>query len=157
MNPCKSDIMPIRTIAEALSLQRQLCFALYSATHAVTRSYRSMLAEHGLTYPQYLVVLALMETPSMTSGDLARALKLDPGTLTPLLKRLETNGFVTRLRDVADERRVHITLTPAGRKLKSRAADMPACLLTASHCSIDELIALTRQLQTLRDRVKAAV
>lgn len=106
--------MTTRTIAEALALQRQLCFALYSATHAVTRSYRSMLAEHGLTYPQYIVVLALMETPSMTSGDLARVLKLDPGTLTPLLKRLSAAGLIVRERRAEDERVVDISLTERG-------------------------------------------
>ena len=76
--------------------------------------------------------------------------------LTPLLKRLEANGLVARLRDVADERRVHITLTSAGRKLKAHAAHVPACLLAASQCSFDELAGLTHQLQTLRDRVRAA-
>ena len=139
-----------------LKLDNQLCFAVYSASLAMTRLYKPLLEKLQLTYPQYLVMLALWEHDGPMVSELGERLSLDSGTLTPLLKRLETNGFVTRLRDVADERRVHITLTPAGRKLKSRAADVPACLLTASHCSIDELVALTRQLQALRDHVKAA-
>jgi DNA-binding MarR family transcriptional regulator len=103
-----------------------------------------------------MVMLALWEHDGPMVSELGAQLSLDSGTLTPLLKRLEANGLVSRLRDVADERRVHITLTPAGRRLKARAATVPACLLAASQCSIDELVGLTRQLQTLRDRVKAA-
>lgn len=139
-----------------LRLDNQLCFAVYSASLAMTRLYKPLLEKLSLTYPQYLVMLALWEHDGPMVSELGERLSLDSGTLTPLLKRLEANGFVTRLRDVADERRVHITLTPAGRKLKSRAAGVPDCLLTASHCSIDELVSLTRQLQALRDHVKAA-
>ncbi|RYF70012.1 MAG: MarR family transcriptional regulator, partial [Comamonadaceae bacterium] len=114
------------------------------------------LEQLGLTYPQYLVMLALWEENGQMVSTLGERLSLDSGTLTPLLKRLEASGFVSRVRDVADERRVHILLTPAGRKLKARAARVPACLLAASQCSIDELVTLTRQLQALRERVKAA-
>jgi len=138
-----------------LRLDNQLCFAVYSTSLAMTRLYKPLLEKLKLTYPQYLVMLALWEHDGPMVSELGERLSLDSGTLTPLLKRLEANGFVTRLRDVADERRVHITLTPAGRKLKSRAAGVPTCLLTASQCSIDELVLLTRQLQTVRDHVKA--
>ena len=141
---------------DMLKLDNQLCFAVYSASLAMTRLYKPLLEKLSLTYPQYLVMLALWETDGPTVSELGERLSLDSGTLTPLLKRLETNGLVARLRDVADERRVHITLTSAGRKLKARAADVPACLLAASRCSLDELAGLTRQLQTLRDRVRAA-
>ena len=141
---------------ELLKLDNQLCFAVYSASLAMTRLYKPLLEELSLTYPQYLVMLALWETDGPTVSELGDRLSLDSGTLTPLLKRLEANGLVARLRDVADERRVHITLTSAGRKLKARAADVPACLLAASQCSLDELAGLTRQLQILRDRVRAA-
>jgi DNA-binding MarR family transcriptional regulator len=102
---------------ENLRLENQLCFALYAATHAITRSYRGRLGELGLTYPQYLVLLALLEHPTMTSGALARLLQLDAGTLTPLLKRLSTAGLVARERRADDERVVEISLTPAGRAL----------------------------------------
>jgi DNA-binding MarR family transcriptional regulator len=89
-------------------------------------------------------------------SELGEKLSLDSGTLTPLLKRLEANGYVARVRDVADERRVHITLTSAGRRLKSRASNVPACLMAATECSVPELISLTQQIQTLRDRIKKA-
>lgn len=142
--------------AELLKLDNQLCFAVYSASLAMTRLYKPQLDRLGLTYPQYLVMLALWEEDGLMVSALGERLSLDSGTLTPLLKRLEASGLVARVRDVADERRVHITLTAAGRKLKGRAAGVPACLLAASECSIDELVTLTRQLQGLRDRVRAA-
>lgn len=142
--------------AELLKLDNQLCFAVYSASLAMTRLYKPQLDKLGLTYPQYLVMLALWEEDGLMVSALGERLSLDSGTLTPLLKRLEVNGLVARVRDVADERRVHITLTAAGRRLKGRAAGVPACLLAASECSIDELVTLTRQLQSLRDRVRAA-
>ena len=144
------------TLDDMLKLDNQLCFAVYSASLAMTRLYKPLLEKLSLTYPQYLVMLVLWETDGPTVSELGDRLSLDSGTLTPLLKRLEANGLVARLRDVADERRVHITLTSTGRKLKARAADVPACLLAASQCSLDELAGLTRQLQTLRDRVRAA-
>lgn len=140
----------------ALRLDNQVCFALYSASLAMTKLYKPLLDAIGLTYPQYLVMLALWEEDGLMVSALGERLLLDSGTLTPLLKRLEANGLVTRVRDVADERRVHITLTAAGRRLKGRAAGVPACLLAASECSIDELVTLTHQLQSLRDRVRAA-
>ena len=141
---------------EALKLDNQLCFALYSASLAMTKLYKPLLDKLHLTYPQYLVMLVLWEQDGLTVSELGERLSLDSGTLTPLLKRLEANGLVGRLRDVADERRVHITLTAAGRRLKSRAAGVPACLMAAAQCSVPELIALTQQIQTLRDRIKAA-
>ena len=141
---------------EMLLLDNQLCFAVYSASLAMTRLYKPMLDEFKLTYPQYLVMLALWEQDGATVSELGERLSLDSGTLTPLLKRLETIGYLTRLRDAADERRVRITLSGAGRRLKARAADVPACLLAATQCDVPELIALTQQIQTLRDRIKAA-
>ncbi|MBN9410385.1 MAG: MarR family transcriptional regulator [Burkholderiales bacterium] len=150
--------MPIATPSadELLKLDHQLCFAVYSASLAMTRLYKPQLEALGLTYPQYLVMLALWEQDAPTVSALGERLSLDSGTLTPLLKRLEASGFVTRLRDAEDERRVLIRLTPAGRRLKTRAAAVPRCLLAASECSIDELAGLTRDLQVLRDRLKAA-
>jgi len=141
---------------EMLLLDNQLCFAVYSASLAMTRLYKPMLDKLKLTYPQYLVMLALWEQDGATVSELGERLSLDSGTLTPLLKRLETIGYLTRLRDAADERRVRITLSGAGRRLKARAADVPACLLAATQCDVPELIALTQQIQTLRDRIKAA-
>ena len=121
----------------------------------MTRLYKPLLDELGLTYPQYLAMLVLWEKDGLMVSELGERLYLDSGTLTPLLKRLEASGLVARLRDVADERRVHITLSPAGRKLKTQAAKIPGCILTASQCSIPELITLTQQVQTLRERLLA--
>lgn len=140
---------------QALLLDNQLCFALYSASLAMTRLYKPMLDDLGLTYPQYIAMLVLWERDGLMVSELGERLSLDSGTLTPLLKRLETLGLVARIRDVQDERRVHITLTPAGRKLKARAAAIPACILAASQCSIPELISLTQQVQALRQRLTA--
>jgi len=139
-----------------LLLDNQLCFAVYSASLAMTRLYKPMLDKLQLTYPQYLVMLALWEHDGPTVSELGDRLSLDSGTLTPLLKRLEANGYLARMRDVADERRVRITLSAAGRRLKTRAADVPGCLMAATQCSVPELVALTQQIQTLRDRIKAA-
>ena len=139
-----------------LLLDNQLCFAVYSASLAMTRLYKPMLDKLQLTYPQYLVMLALWEHDGPTVSELGDRLSLDSGTLTPLLKRLEANGYLARMRDVADERRVRITLSAAGRRLKTRAADVPGCLMAATQCPVPELVALTQQIQTLRDRIKAA-
>ncbi|WP_295523305.1 MarR family transcriptional regulator [uncultured Pseudacidovorax sp.] len=144
------------TTAELLSLDNQLCFALYSASLSMTRLYKPLLDELALTYPQYLVMLALWEGDGVTVSDLGTRLSLDSGTLTPLLKRLEATGYLTRMRDVADERRVLVRLTAEGRALRARAVQVPQCLLAASQCSLEELSQLTRQLQALRDRVSAA-
>ena len=138
-----------------LQLDNQLCFALYSTSLAMTKLYKPLLEKLGLTYPQYLAMLVLWEKDGLMVSELGERLYLDSGTLTPLLKRLEASGLVARLRDVADERRVHITLSPAGRKLKTQAAKIPGCILTASQCSIPELITLTQRVQTLRDRLLA--
>lgn len=138
-----------------LQLDNQLCFALYSTSLAMTKLYKPLLEELGLTYPQYLAMLVLWEKDGLMVSELGDRLYLDSGTLTPLLKRLESSGLVSRLRDVEDERRVHITLTAAGRKLKSQAAKIPGCILSASQCSIPELIALTQQVQALRERLIA--
>jgi DNA-binding MarR family transcriptional regulator len=136
-----------------LQLDKQLCFALYSTSLAMTRLYKPLLDELGITYPQYLALLVLWEQDGLSVSELGERLFLDSGTLTPLLKRLESSGLVTRLRDVQDERRVHITLTAAGRLLKTQAAKIPGCILSATQCSIPEVVALTSQVQALRQRL----
>ena len=138
-----------------LELDNQLCFALYSASLAMTKVYKPLLDALGLTYPQYLAMLVLWERDGLMVSELGERLYLDSGTLTPLLKRLEASGFITRIRAVEDERRVHITLTAAGRKLKTSAAKIPDCILSASQCSLPELVALTQQIQALRQRLAA--
>lgn len=139
-----------------LLLDNQLCFALYSTSLAMTRVYKPLLDEIGLTYPQYLAMLVLWEEDGLMVSELGERLYLDSGTLTPLLKRLETSGLIARIRAVEDERRVHITLTASGRKLKAKAAKIPGCILSATECSIPELMALTQQVQNLRSRLRAA-
>ena len=134
----------------ALLLDNQVCFALYSTSLAMTKIYKPLLAPLGLTYPQYLAMLVLWEQDGIMVSELGERLYLDSGTLTPLLKRLEAMGLIARLRDVADERRVHVTLTTAGRKLKAKAAVIPACVVSAAGCSLSDLELLTRQVQALR-------
>lgn len=150
--------MPSKTISadQALRLDNQVCFALYSASHAMSKAYKPHLDALGLTYPQYVAMLVLWERDGLTVSELGERLYLDSGTLTPLLKRLEGAGYISRLRDTADERRVLIQLTADGRKLKSKAVDIPACMFETMQCSIKELSALTRQVQELRDRLQAA-
>jgi len=138
---------------QALLLDNQLCFALYSASLAMTKLYKPLLDELGLTYPQYLTLLVLWERDGLMVSELGERLSLDSGTLTPLLKRLEAAGLIARIRAIEDERRVHITLTAAGRKLKTRAQKIPGCILAASQCSIPELVQLTHQIQGLRQRL----
>ncbi len=138
-----------------LKLDNQLCFALYSTSLAMTKLYKPLLDELGLTYPQYLAMLVLWEEDGLMVSEIGERLYLDSGTLTPLLKRLEASGLISRLRAVEDERRVHITLTAAGRKLKAKAARIPDCILTAAQCPVPELMALTQQVQALRQRLVA--
>ena len=138
---------------EAQSLDRQLCFALYSASLSMTKLYKPYLQALGLTYPQYLVLLTLWEAGSIGVNQLGARLFLDSGTLTPLLKRLEAAGWLTRLRDVGDERRVTVSLTAAGRGLRRRAETIPLQVAAATGCRHDELATLTEQLQSLRQRL----
>jgi DNA-binding MarR family transcriptional regulator len=153
----RSTAPPAPSADEMLRLDNQLCFAVYSASLTMTKLYKPVLEKLGLTYPQYLAMLVLWERDGLMVSELGEKLSLDSGTLTPLLKRLEASGFVARIRDVGDERRVHITLTAAGRKLKGRAASVPGCLMAATQCSVPELIALTQQVQVLRDRIRSAL
>lgn len=140
---------------QALRLDHQLCFALYSTSLAMTKLYKPLLTELGLTYPQYLALLALWERDRQRVSDLGARLFLDSGTLTPLLKRLEAADLVCRQRSREDERTVIIHLTEAGRALKARAAAVPGCVLKATGCSLDEVMNLTRRVQALRDQVGA--
>jgi DNA-binding MarR family transcriptional regulator len=137
-----------------LELDLQLCFPLYAASRAVTRAYAPLLEPVGLTYPQYLTLLALWSGPDeQTVGDLGRRLRLDSGTLTPLLKRLEAAGLVTRRRDPDDERRVVVALTPAGDALQDDVAHVPAAVVGLLGLPAEDLIAL----KGLLDRLLAHV
>jgi MarR family transcriptional regulator, organic hydroperoxide resistance regulator len=150
-----SHRQPQSGVTPALLLDNQLCFALYSTSLAMTKIYKPLLAPLGLTYPQYLAMLVLWERDGVMVSELGERLYLDSGTLTPLLKRLEATGLIARLRDVADERRVHVTLTAAGRRLKIKAAAIPACVVSATGCSLPDLASLTRQVQALRLKLVA--
>jgi DNA-binding MarR family transcriptional regulator len=116
-------------VTDALALDRQVCFALAVASRSVIALYRPLLEPMGLTHPQYLVMLALWEREPRTVGDLAGALSLEPATLSPLLKRLESAGYVTRARRTDDERALDVSLTEAGRALRSRAEQVPPAIL----------------------------
>ncbi len=140
-----------------LDLDRQLCFALYSASLAMTKAYKPLLAELGLTYPQYLVMLALWQHGSQRVGELGERLSLDSGTLTPLAKRLHTLGLIERERSAIDERQVEISLTEAGRRLRVRAEPIPMCVLQLTGCLLPQLESLTRQLKDLRHQLATAV
>ena len=141
-----------------LDLDAQLCFPLYAATRAVTRAYGPLLRDFGLTYPQYLTLLALWDNGEpMSVGELGSRLRLDSGTLTPVLKRLEQTGFVTRRRDSADERRVLIALTTAGRDLRDQVSDVPSQLIESLGLSEAESRQLHSLLNNLLDGLDAEV
>jgi len=136
-----------RTQSEALALHNQLCFALYASSRAMTNFYRPMLDALGVTYPQYLVLLVLWEHEPQTVKDLGRLLYLDSGTLSPLLKRLEAAGLITRSRAAEDERAVKVSLTPRGWQLKERAMSFPDQIEQKVGLSADEFTRLHRLLQ----------
>ena len=137
-----------------LQLDRQLCFALYSASLAMTKLYKPLLQPLGLTYPQYLAMLVLWERDGIVVSELGQRLMLDSGTLTPLLKRLQSAGLITRQRRQQDEREVDIRLTDAGLALRDKASGIPECLAQCMQLPFaqmqslrDELKRLTRQIQ----------
>ena len=144
--------MPAKTATPnpSLQLDHQLCFALYSASLAMTKLYKPLLDALGLTYPQYLVMLVLWEQDERSVSELGVRLCLDSGTLTPLLKRLETLAFITRSRDATDERRVVVALTTTGKRLHKQSLTVPQNISCATECSLPELKTLTRQLGKLR-------
>ena len=142
--------------ASLLDLDRQLCFALYSASLAMTKAYKPLLNELGLTYPQYLVMLALWQYGSQHVGELGDRLGLDSGTLTPLAKRLQTLGLIERKRSTVDERQVEISLTVAGKKLRVQAEPVPLCVMQLTGCQLPQLESLSRELKDLRNQLAAA-
>ncbi|GAA0496772.1 MarR family transcriptional regulator [Pigmentiphaga sp. GD03639] len=134
-----------------LSLDNQLCFALYSTNLAMNKLYRQLLGKLELTYPQYLAMLVLWERDGLTVSELGQRLFLDSATLTPLLKRLQAMELIARTRGKEDERQVLVTLTPKGRALKAKAASVPSAVLCASACTPAQLAATKQQLEALRD------
>ncbi|WP_405614967.1 MarR family winged helix-turn-helix transcriptional regulator [Streptomyces sp. NBC_00076] len=140
----------------SLLLDDQLCFALYAAQRAVTSAYRPLLDELGLTYPQYLVLLVLWERGEITVKELAGALRLDYGTVSPLLKRLEGAGLVRRERAANDERSVLVACTDRAEELRERAARVPGALLAATELDSTEVGRLRAELWALAERAEAA-
>ncbi|ATZ95984.1 MarR family winged helix-turn-helix transcriptional regulator [Dickeya fangzhongdai] len=149
MNRKDTDTKPTLS-DDALRLDGQLCFALYSANLAMNKLYRRLLTELNLTYPQYLVMLVLWERDGITVSELGERLFLDSATLTPLLKRLQTAGLVTRRRGTEDERQVLIELTDDGRELQNKAKAVPEGVFCAAECNIEQLRAIKTDLETLR-------
>ncbi|OWW21519.1 MarR family winged helix-turn-helix transcriptional regulator [Noviherbaspirillum denitrificans] len=139
-----------------LALDNQFCFALYSASLAMTKTYKPFLDKLGLTYPQYLVMLVLWEQDDVLVKSIGEKLFLDSGTLTPLLKRLEAAALIERTRDTADERQVRITLTKEGRALRKKAQCIPHDILCASGQSADVLVDLRAKLSAIRDDLNKA-
>ena len=133
-----------------LALDSQLCFALYSTNLALNKVYRKLLKPFDLTYPQYLVMLVLWESDAVTVSEIGERLFLDSATLTPLLKRLESAGFVTRTRAVGDERQVIVALSDRGRALKAKAKVVPEGLFCATGCTLDELLSMKSSIEALR-------
>ena len=137
-----------------LHLDQQMCFALYSANLALHKVYRKLLGQLDLTYPQYLVMLVLWQRDEVTVSEIGDKMFLDSATLTPLLKRLETAGFLLRRRAKADERQVIITLTDTGRQLRDKAKEIPEAIVCATECELSEMVTLKQQLESLRANLK---
>ena len=135
---------------EKLRLERQICFPIYAASRIVTKLYQPLLDEMGITYPQYLVFLVLWEREKCTVSEISNLLLLDSGTLTPLLKRMEINGWLTRKRSNEDERVVQIQLTEKGNALKLKAVSVPECLIDkirSKEFELEEVLNLKRTLE----------
>ena len=143
-------------LIDPLLLDNQLCYALYAAAHRMTKSYRPLLERMGLTYPQYLVLLVLWETDGVTVSEIGRRLRLDSGTLTPVLKRLEGADFVSRSRRRSDEREVEIALTPRGRGMRAEAAAVRKSVMCQLNLSEPEVQALRADLNALIENLSAA-
>lgn len=141
--------------AQDIRLENQLCFALYGASLAFSRRYKPLLDLLGLTYPQYLAMMALWESDHQPVKALGAKLNLDSGTLSPLLKRLEQAGYVTRQRGRRDERQVKISLTEAGSALRHKAFDVAVAMGLATGCTQAEMARLREELKSLRDRLLA--
>ncbi|MDH2309754.1 MarR family winged helix-turn-helix transcriptional regulator [Methylobacterium brachiatum] len=149
------DTIETEQAMDPLLLDNQLCYALYAAAHRMTKSYRPLLERLGLTYPQYLVLLVLWEQDGVTVSEIGRRLRLDSGTLTPVLKRLESAGFLVRTRRQSDEREVEIALTPQGAALRAEAVTVRESVMCQLELSEPEIRALRKDLGTLIERLSA--
>ncbi|MEV5429579.1 MarR family transcriptional regulator [Streptomyces sp. NPDC052701] len=143
--------------ADWLRLDQQICFSLHAASRAFGGVYRVILKDLGLTYPQYLVMLVLWEHGTLPVKKLGEHLRLDSGTLSPLLKRLEAAGLIRRERSARDERSVEVGLTGEGAALRERALEVPRRIAAATGCDVDEIRALRERLDQLTTALDAAV
>ncbi|MFD1715947.1 MarR family winged helix-turn-helix transcriptional regulator [Amnibacterium flavum] len=141
---------------KTLGVDQQICFALYSASRSLTARYRDLLAPLGVTYPQYLVLLVLWETAPLSIGAIGERLQLDSGTMSPLVRRLESLGLVERTRTATDERTVLVHLTAAGRDLESLAAGIPDQICAATGLGVEDVVALRDQVADLAENVRAS-
>tara|TARA_R110001606_G_scaffold291242_1_gene439100 strand:- start:142 stop:612 length:471 start_codon:yes stop_codon:yes gene_type:complete len=139
-----------KAMGRDMAVEEMLCFDLYSTHHAVGQVYKTLLAPLGLTYPQYLVMLILWEGDRLTVGAISQRMHLESSTLTPLIKRLETQGLVTRKRDRADERKVRVTLTETGAGMHQAAKHIPDCIMEAFGLPLADLVKLHAVLGTVR-------
>ncbi|MES9683697.1 MarR family transcriptional regulator [Bacillus sp. AFS001701] len=139
-----------------LLLENQLCFSIYACSREITKLYRPILDEIGITYPQYLALLSLWEKDQQTVKELGETLFLDSGTLTPMLKRMESAGLIFRKRDSSDERKVLITLTEESIKLKEKAFCIPEKFFKESNTTQEEFLTILNQTKTLLKKVQLA-
>lgn len=130
---------PVTETTDPLALERQVCFALSIASRSVIGLYRPLLQPMGLTHPQYLVMLALWQQEPLSVKELGELLQLDPGTLSPLLKRLQALGYLHRERNAQDERALAVTLTPTGRRLRAEAEKIPPAIVARLGMELEEL------------------
>jgi|SRR5690606_3155111 DNA-binding MarR family transcriptional regulator len=147
---------PVEPCAELL-LDNQLCFALYSTSLLMTKTYKPLLQALGLTYPQYLAMLVLWENEGITVSEISARMLTDPGSLTPLLKRLEAEGLLQRIRSSQDERVVQLHLTDKGRALHEQAKAVPACILRSTGLNLEQLGVLREELVELRSNLQQAL
>ena len=140
---------------KSLNLDNQLCFALHAAARSITKTYMETLRDANLTYPQYLVLIVLLEHEQLKVSEIGSKLRLDSGTLTPLIKRMEADGIVTRRRATTDEREVYVSLTPEGRALRKVAKQARALVVQRLDMSNSEIRELRTELMDIADRVGA--
>ncbi|CAI8961969.1 Organic hydroperoxide resistance transcriptional regulator [Pseudomonas sp. IT-232MI5] len=151
------DMTSERDTCDDLLLDNQACFALHSTSLTMTKVYKPLLQALGLTYPQYLAMMVLWEKDGLTVGEISTRLLTDPGSLTPLLKRLEGEGLLSRTRSREDERVVIVELTEQGRALQEKAQTVPQCILGASGFSLERLQHLQAELQALRSHLQESL
>ena len=152
-NSPKADLPAALSTEEILKLDNQLCFALYVCSKEIIRKYKPILDPLGLTYTGYITLLALWEEDNVTVKDLGSRLYLDSGTLTPLLKKLEAQGYIERIRSISDERNVVIKLTEEGRELKKKAGHVPQELICSTNFEGIDAFGLLTNLHRLMEQV----